>query len=91
MEFVVGLLRTQRGSDAIWVVVDQLTKSTHFIPMRVSDSIDYLVNLYIRDIMRLDEDLVTIISDRDPCFTARLWQSLQSACNNTDPQLATNR
>ena len=79
MDFVVGLPRTQRGSDAIWVVVDRLTKSAHFIPMRVRDSVDHLADLYIRDVVRLHGVPVTIVSDRDPRFTARLWQSLQSA------------
>ena len=44
MDFVVGLLRTQRGSDASWVVVGRLTKSAHFIPMRVRDSVDHLAD-----------------------------------------------
>ncbi|GMP73098.1 hypothetical protein CsSME_00030948 [Camellia sinensis var. sinensis] len=44
---------TQRGSDAIWVVVDRLTKSAHFIPMRVRDSVDHLADLYVRDVVRL--------------------------------------
>ena len=79
MDFVVGLPRTQRGSDAIWVVVDRLTKSAHFIPMRVRDSVDHHADLYIRDVVRLHGVLVTIVLDRDPRFTARLWQSLQSA------------
>ena len=79
MDFVVGLPRTQRGSDAIWVVVDRLTKSAHFIPMHVRDSVDHLADLYIQDIVRLHGVPVTIVSDRDPRFTARLWQSLQSA------------
>ena len=79
MDFVVGLPRTQRGSDAIWVVVDRLTKSALFIPMRVRDSVDHLADLYIRDVVRLHGVPVTIVSDRDPRFTARLWQSLQRA------------
>ena len=79
VDFVVGLPRTQRGSDANWVVIDRLTKSDHFIPMRVRDSVDHLADLYIRDIVRLHGVPVTIVSDRDPRFTARLWQSLQSA------------
>ncbi|KAL7263376.1 hypothetical protein ACSBR1_001525 [Camellia fascicularis] len=67
---IVGLLRTQQGSDAIWVVVDRLTKSVHFIHMRVSDSVDYLADLYIRGIVRLHGVPVTIVSDRDPRFMA---------------------
>ena len=79
MDFVVGLPRTQRGSDAIWVVIDRLTKSAHFIPMRVRATVGHLADLYIRDGVRLHGVPVTIVSDRDPRFTARLWQSLQSA------------
>ena len=76
MDFVVGLPRTQRGSAALWVVVARLTKSAHFIPIRVRDPVDHLADLYIRDIVRLHGVPVTIVSDRDPRFTARLWQSL---------------
>ena len=79
IDFIVGLPRTQQGSDAIWVVVDRLTKSAHFIPMRVSESVEHLADLYIRDIVRLHGVPGTIVSDRDPRFTARLWQRLQSA------------
>lgn len=74
-----GSSEDSRGNDAIWVVVDRLTKSTHFVPMRTSDSIDYLVELYVRDIVRLHGVPITIVSDRDPRFTTRLWQSLQNA------------
>ena len=61
------------------MVVDWLTKSAYFIPMRVRDSVDHLADLYVRDIVRLHGVPVTIVSDRDPRFTTRLWQSLQSA------------
>ena len=77
--FYCGPSVDARGSNAIWVVVDRLTKSAHFIPMRVRDSVDYLADLYIRDIVRLHGIPVSIVSDRDPRFTARMWQSLQSA------------
>ena len=72
MDFVVGLPRTQRGNDAVWVIVDRLTKFTHFIPMCTSDSVERLAELYIREIVRLHGVPVTIVSDRDPRFTARL-------------------
>lgn len=51
MDFVVGFLRTQRSNDVVWVVVNRLTKSTHFIPLRTGDSVGYLAELYIRDIV----------------------------------------
>ena len=79
MDFVVGLPRTQRGSEAIWVVVDRLPKSAHFIPMRVRASVDHLADLYIRDIVKMHGGPVTMVSNRDSRFSARLWQSLQSA------------
>ena len=59
--------------------VDRLTKSAHFLPIRVTDSVDALSRLYIREIVRLHGVPVSIVSDRDPRFTSRFWQSLQSA------------
>ena len=85
MDFVVGLPRTQRGSDAVWVVEARLTKLAQLIHMRVRDSVDHLADLYIRDIVRLHGVPVTIVSDRDTRFTARLWQSLQSALGTKLP------
>ena len=51
IDSVVGLPRIQRGNDAVWVIVDRLTKSTHFIPMCTSDSVERLAELYIREIV----------------------------------------
>ena len=85
MDVVVGLPRTQQGSDAIWVVVERLTKTARFISMRVRDSIDHLADLYIRDTVRSHEVPVSILSNRDPCFTTSLWQSLQSALGTRLP------
>lgn len=79
MDFVTGLPRSSRGHDAIWVVVDRLTKSAHFLPIRVTDTVDMLSRKYIREIIRLHGVPVSIVSDRDPRFTSRFWQSLQSA------------
>ena len=70
MDFVVGLPRTQAGFDAIWVIVDRLTKSAHFLPIRNKFSLDRLVELYISEIVRLHGVPVSIISDRDPRFTS---------------------
>jgi hypothetical protein len=79
MDFVTGLPRSPRGNDAVWVIVDRLTKTAHFLPMRVTDTVDKLSQLYIREIVRLQRVPVSIVSDRDPRFTARFWQSFQAA------------
>ena len=79
MNFVTGLPRSQKGHDAIWVIVDKLTKSTHFLPVKSTNSIDVLRRLYIRDIMRLHGIPVSIVSYRDIKFTSRFWQSLRAA------------
>ena len=79
MDFVTGLPRTQRQHDAIWVIVDQLTKSAHFLPINVEDSLEKLAQLYVDEIVRLHGVLVSIVSDRDPRFTSGFWPSLQAA------------
>ena len=76
MDFVVGLPRCRSGYDAIWVIVDRFTKSAHFLPMKNSDSIEKLVELYVKEIVRLHGTLVSIVSDRDPQFTSRFWPNL---------------
>ena len=79
MDFVVGLPRTQQGHDAVWVIVDRLTKSAHFLPVKVSHSLDKLAEIYIREVVRLHGVPFSIVSDRDPRFTSRFWPSLQHA------------
>ena len=76
MDFVTGLPRTQRQHDAIWVIVDRLMKSAHFLPINVEDSLEKLAQLYVDEIVRLHGVPVSIASDRDPRFTARFWPSL---------------
>ena len=79
MDFVVGLPLTGRKHDSIWVVVDQLMKSAHFLPVRTDYSLDKLAKLYIEEIVQLHEIPVSIISDRDPRSTSRFWEKLQEA------------
>ena len=76
MDFVVGLPCTRAGFDAIWVIVDRLTKSAHFLPIRNNFSFDRLVELYISEIVRFHGVLVSIVSDRDRRFTSRFWPKL---------------
>ena len=79
MDFVTGLPRTPSGHDAIWVVVDRLTKSSHFLPIRVNYPLDKLGKIYIQEVVRLHGAPLSIISDRDPRFTSRFWEALQRA------------
>jgi hypothetical protein len=79
MDFVCGLPRASKNHDAIWVVVDRLTKSAHFIPIRMNYSLDKLAEIYVNEIVRLHGVPVSIVSDRDPRFTSRFWGSLQKA------------
>ena len=72
MDFVSGLPRTQKGHDAIWVIVDRLTKSAYFLPINIKYSLEKLVKLYMDKIIRLHEGPVSIVSDRDPRFVSRL-------------------
>ena len=65
MDFVIGLPRTQRQRDAIWVIVDRLTKSAHFLPVNVEHSLEKLAQLYVDEIVRLHGVPVSIVSDRD--------------------------
>ena len=55
MDFVTGLPRTLRGNNVIWVIVDRLTKSAHFLPMKVNFSIDRLASFYVKEIVRMHE------------------------------------
>ena len=79
MDFVMGLPRTRRGHDAIWVIVDRLTKSAHFLAMRATDALSQLANLYVREIVRLHGIPVSVVSDRDARFTSHFWERFQEA------------
>ncbi|GJT10731.1 putative reverse transcriptase domain-containing protein [Tanacetum coccineum] len=79
MDFVTGLPRTPNGHDLIWVIVDRLTKSAHFLPMKKTDSMEKLTQLYLKEIVCRHGVPVSIISDRDSRFALGLWGSLQKA------------
>ena len=73
MDFVIGLPRSLGGNNAIWVIVDRLTKFAHFLSMKVNFSLERLAFLYVKEIVRMHGVSVSIVSDRDPCFTSRFW------------------
>ena len=77
MNFVSSFPLTQRKHDAVWVIVDRLTKSAQFLPVRLDYSMDRLAELYVSEIVRLHGILLTIVSDHDPRFTLRFWKELQ--------------
>ena len=77
MDFVTHLPQTSRGHDAVWVIVDRLTKSAHFLAMRMNFTLEAFCRLYIQEIVRLHGVPVSIISDRDPKFTANFWMSFK--------------
>ncbi|GJW26868.1 putative reverse transcriptase domain-containing protein [Tanacetum coccineum] len=79
MNFVTKLSRTSNGHDTIRVIVDQLTKSAHFLSMRVDYKMERLARLYLNEIVARHGVPISIISDRDSRFTSRFWQSMQEA------------
>ncbi|CAH9138313.1 unnamed protein product [Cuscuta epithymum] len=79
MDFVVGLPRTVNNYDAVWVVVDRLTKSAHFLPINITYPLERLAKLYTEEIVRLHGVPISIVSDRDPRFTSRFWPKFQAS------------
>ncbi|GJW51908.1 putative reverse transcriptase domain-containing protein [Tanacetum coccineum] len=79
MDFVTKLPRTSSGHDTIWVIVDRLTKSAHFLPMREDYKMDKLARLYLNEIVARHGVPISIISDRDSRVTSRFFQSMQEA------------
>nr|GEX75085.1 putative reverse transcriptase domain-containing protein [Tanacetum cinerariifolium] len=79
MDFVSRLPRTPSGYESIWVIVDRLTKSAYFLPMKKTNSIEKLAQLYLKEIVCRHGVPVSIISDRDNLFTSRFWKTLQEA------------
>jgi hypothetical protein len=79
MDFVVGLPRAPTRQDAIWVIIDRLTKSTHFLPINITDYLDKVAEMYVREIVRLHGVPVSILLDRDLRFTSKFWERWEDA------------
>ncbi|WVZ88875.1 hypothetical protein U9M48_035342 [Paspalum notatum var. saurae] len=79
MDFIVGLPRTQKGYDSIWVIIDSCTKSAHFIPVKTTYGTKQYAELYISRIVSLHGVPLTITSDRGSLFVSRFWEQLQTA------------
>ncbi|GJU37398.1 putative reverse transcriptase domain-containing protein [Tanacetum coccineum] len=89
MDFVTKLPKTSSGYDTIWVIIDRLTKSAHFLSMRENDFTDKLARLYLKEVVMRHEIPVLIICDHDPRFTLNFWRAYQKAmCTRLDMSMA---
>ncbi|GKA48857.1 putative reverse transcriptase domain-containing protein [Tanacetum coccineum] len=79
MYFVTKLPKSSQGYDTIWVIVNRLTKSVIFIPMRETDPMDKLARMYLKEVVTRHGIPLSIICDRDPRFASHFWRSLQNA------------
>ncbi|GJX60427.1 putative reverse transcriptase domain-containing protein [Tanacetum coccineum] len=79
MDFITKLPKSSQGYDTIWVIVDQLTKSAIFVPMRETDPMDKLARMYLKEVVTRHGIPLSIICDRDPRFASNFWRSLQNA------------
>lgn len=79
MDYAAGLPCTHGGYNSICMIVDQLTKSTHFLAVKTTYKAIHFERLFISEIVRLHGITYSIILDRDPKFTSRFWEAFQNA------------
>ncbi|GJR24767.1 reverse transcriptase domain-containing protein [Tanacetum coccineum] len=77
MDFVTKFPKSSQGYDTIWVIVDRLTKSAIFIPMKETDPLEKLARMYLKEVVTRHGIPVSIMCDRDPRFASNFWRSLQ--------------
>ena len=79
MDFIIGLPNTTQQHDSIWVIIDRLTKTAHFLPVHTSYTAKKYAEIYLDQIIRLHGVPKTIISDRGSHFVACFWEQLQAS------------
>jgi hypothetical protein len=83
MDFVISLPKTTRQKNTIWVIIDKLTKSAHFISISEKDDLEQLSKIYMEEIVRLHGVPASIVSNRDPRFTSKFWDRIQKLYGTT--------
>nr|GEY54707.1 putative reverse transcriptase domain-containing protein [Tanacetum cinerariifolium] len=89
MDFITNLLKSSQGYDTIWVIVDRLTKSAIFVPMRETNPIEKFSRMYLKEVVTRKGILVSIICDRAPRFASNFWRSLKKALGGHRDHLPT--
>jgi hypothetical protein len=79
MDFIVGLPKIAKGFDSIWVIIDRLTKTAHFLPVKVKYLVVAYAELYIAHILSLHGVPKTIVSDRGLQFVSKFWEELHKS------------
>jgi hypothetical protein len=79
MDFIVGLPRTAKGFDSIWVIIDRLTKIAHFLPVKTYYPVITYAQMYIARILSLHGVSKTIVSNRGPQFVSKFWEELHKS------------
>ena len=78
MDFIIGLLKSKKKNDSIFIVIDKLSNAAHFIPMKSTYKAVNIADIFLKEIFRLHGIPKAIISDRDVKFTRKFWRSLFS-------------
>jgi len=79
MDFVMWMPKTTKQHDSVWVIVDRLTKVAHLLAIKTTFTSEQLAYLYIKEIVRLHDVLLNIVSDRDIEFISCFWYGFQRA------------
>jgi hypothetical protein len=79
MDFIVGLPKTAKGFDSVWVIIDRLTKTAHFLPAKTDHQVVVYAQLYIARILSLHGVPKTIVLDRGPQFISKFWRELHKS------------